>query len=98
MAGDPIRVLTILACAITLVEALRDIRKNRGFVPRHVFTAAWCAHVLVFYSVYIISARWQPPFNSLQSWWPPVIVTHAALSLMALQLWKYTGGGRKDAA
>lgn len=90
--GDPLRVLTIAACAVTLVLALRHVRLRDGFTPRHIFVATWAAHVIVFYVVYYASNRWQPPLDVLQPFWPPIIVTHAALSLLALQVWRLVSG------
>lgn len=97
MPGDPIRLLTVLVCLTTCILALRDIVLRRGFMPRRVFVSVWCAHVVVFYCAYILTGRWAGEFAELRAWWPPVIVTHAALSSFALQLWNYfTGGKRGD--
>lgn len=96
LPGDPIRVITVLAAAVTLFLSLRRIIIAEGFMPRHVFVAAWCAHVVVFYAAYVFTGRWQPPYDGLQSWWPPIIVAHAAMSLFALQLWNLVGGDRDE--
>lgn len=92
--GDPIRILTMIASAVTLVLALRHVRLKDGFTPRHIFVAAWCLDAVIFYSVYYLSGRWSPPFDVLQPFWPPVLVAHAALSLLTLQVWRFIGGTR----
>ncbi len=86
LPGDPIRVMTVIAAVVALALSVRRMLRGDGFMPRQVFFVSWVLHAVIFYGVYFYS-RWTPPFDFLQPWWPPVLVTHSALMILSLEIW-----------
>lgn len=85
-AGDPIRIFTVIAAA----AALWQIRRVAAAIPeirRCIFHfTLWLGNVISFYLVYLLTNRWQPPWDALQKYWPALLVAHAAVAIfLALQ-------------
>lgn len=79
--SDPIRVFTVLAAVASLYELGRAAAAVPPMSKCFLHFRLWVFNLLLFYTAYVLTQRWQPPWDGLQKYWPALLVAHGVLAL-----------------